>query len=78
MHSDKCGSTAIPCINSIWYTVFTILIVLLACGVVVFSALGTRRKPGGTFMSMPEMDCNDNGICWSVFGRAGNGTSITC
>ncbi|KAI1409234.1 hypothetical protein F5Y13DRAFT_182133 [Hypoxylon sp. FL1857] len=46
-------STVIPCISSIWYKVYTVLIMTFIVALIIISAIETRKTPCGKFTSLP-------------------------
>jgi len=51
----RTDSTVIPCIHSMWYKIFTLLLFALAIASVVVSALETRKLPDGTTTTFPDV-----------------------
>jgi hypothetical protein len=64
------GTTIIPCINSLWYRVYTYVLFGFAGVVLVVTAVETREAACGQFTTYPEklgFDkdlCSQNQSCW--------------
>ncbi len=56
-------STVLPCINSPWYTAYTILWYLAAVYVVVINGLETRRTSCGVYTTLPASAGLDAQLC---------------
>ncbi|KAI0114668.1 hypothetical protein F4776DRAFT_638330 [Hypoxylon sp. NC0597] len=46
-------STIIPCISSIWYKIYTLLIMTFIGALIIIAAIETRKTPCGKFTSLP-------------------------
>lgn len=58
-----CTSTIIPCIQSIWYTVYTGIIMALVLVLFVVACLETRKTPCGTYTSFAVAAGGDAMAC---------------
>lgn len=55
-------STIIPCISSVWYKIYTILVFILMAALLVVTAIETRRTPCGVYTTFPGYE-GDNWAC---------------
>jgi hypothetical protein len=51
------ASTIIPCIQSLWYKLYTGLMMLTALAAVILASLETVQLPNGIFTTMPPLIC---------------------
>lgn len=49
MFRDETGSTVIPCIQSLWYKLYTTILFLLATTVFIFACIETRHGAPGKY-----------------------------
>jgi hypothetical protein len=60
------ASTIIPCVQSLWYKLYTGLIMLTALAAVVVASLETVQLPDGTFTTEPPLLCyGDSCVSWN-------------
>lgn len=50
--TENTGNTVLPCIESVWYKVYTAVLIMLAIIAIVVSALETRKSVCGMYTSM--------------------------
>jgi hypothetical protein len=53
-------STVVPCANSIWYKLYTVLLMALAVAAFIVGSIETVQYPNGTFNSQPPLNCQNN------------------
>lgn len=46
-------STIIPCMSSLWYKVYTVVVYVCICIIILFACIETRRTPCGTYTTRP-------------------------
>jgi hypothetical protein len=56
-------TTTIPCINSLWYAVYTWFLFVFALAVVIIAALETRQTSCGQWTTYPEKAGFDHWLC---------------
>jgi hypothetical protein len=63
------ASTIIPCIQSLWYKLYTGLMMLTALAAVIVASLETVQLPDGSFTTMPPLVCHgDSCEPWNTTG----------
>ena len=60
---DKARDTMIPCINSMWYLIYTVVWYALAVVVIIFNALEMRRTSCGVYATYPPSAGADKALC---------------
>ena len=54
------ASTIIPCVQSWWYKLYTLLMMLTALAAVTVASLETVQLPDGSFTTEPALICSGN------------------
>lgn len=57
----RTATTIIPCIASMWYKIYTCVLLTVTLALVVIAALETRKSPCGLYTTLPESF--DMGLC---------------
>ncbi|KAH6648441.1 hypothetical protein BKA67DRAFT_661416 [Truncatella angustata] len=57
-------STVVPCINSVWYKAYTMMLGILALGMIIVACIETRKTPCGKYTSFSGSE-GDLLACWS-------------
>ncbi|KAI3324359.1 hypothetical protein HD806DRAFT_66317 [Xylariaceae sp. AK1471] len=73
-------TTIIPCINSIWYTAYTMFIIAFALALFIIACIETAKTPCGKFTSLATLDgiwqaCGDKDTTIFPLNPKGNPTS---
>ena len=72
---ERSGTTIIPCIISVWYQIYTGILLLLALLLIVVAAIETRKTKCGTYTTVSSTWAgNDEAVC---NGRYVNSNSTT-
>jgi hypothetical protein len=72
IHTSTSSTTVIPCLTSMWYKIYTILLFLLMFVLFLVSALETRTSPCGQYTTIPKY--MDTILCDGGFYLSPNNT----
>jgi len=61
IHTNTSSTTVIPCLTSLWYKIYTVLLFSLMLALFIVSALETRRSPCGQLTTIPKY--MDSALC---------------